>query len=727
MPSLNRIILIDTHLPGVVELSLEGHTNICGTNASGKTTLQRLVPVFYGEYPSRVVPATRDSFERWYLPRESSYIIYEYLRGDGLMNQAVLSSAGDGKGVNYRIIGKGFELSDYVLEQKDKRFSCHSMAELGRAMKREGISHTKLLNTREYRAIIQNDRSLISTGGNSSELRGYTRQFSLCSMEHSLRHIEKLAKAVHSKEGKMETIKSMIAAILEEDGVEPPKSRLSPAKVEEWLQETQLMNSFSEIRPQFQKLEQTYQELLAGERRLANLNNSYSLDEQKLTSAIESFDQELERVSIEQKLLEERWSVEQDELNQDLSAAKGDIVKFEDELEQIEAKHEYYQRQDIETTRGNLARLPGWQDEYQDLQQRHQLLTEKHSDIEATYNQRCHKIAEQLQKVQERFHGQQQELYRDLEQKNSQKSEELQALDSHFLALKTEGKQQHQQKVHELELKRVHLDSYLKNATFSEEEKSSLGAFDARIKEAGIAQDSAQDKLERQSRNQHQLSKAREQANDKLRQLAQQMSERQSKLDGVNQLLYPGKLSLLEFLRREKPGWESSVGRLIHPELLGRCDLKPALSAEESDSMFGLQLDQGAIELPEYAQSEQQLQAQLNLAEQALQEIKDLHSEAEKELGEANQKVDAAEREVTLASAELKQQREGLRRLLDEKERAQQQCKEALASRKALKQQELELLQQEGLALMRVISSGWMSWPSSPWRRAWRRMRTGRR
>ena len=43
MAGLKRIILIDTHLPGVVELKLDGHTNICGTNASGKTTLQRLI------------------------------------------------------------------------------------------------------------------------------------------------------------------------------------------------------------------------------------------------------------------------------------------------------------------------------------------------------------------------------------------------------------------------------------------------------------------------------------------------------------------------------------------------------------------------------------------------------------------------------------------------------------------------------------------------------------
>ena len=49
MAHLLRIVMIHGHLSGVVELSVDGHTNICGTNASGKTTLQRLVPVFYGE------------------------------------------------------------------------------------------------------------------------------------------------------------------------------------------------------------------------------------------------------------------------------------------------------------------------------------------------------------------------------------------------------------------------------------------------------------------------------------------------------------------------------------------------------------------------------------------------------------------------------------------------------------------------------------------------------
>ena len=158
MASLKRIILINSHLPGVVELNLDGHTNICGTNASGKTTLQRLLPIFYGEYPSRVVPATRDSFERWYLPTQASFIIYEYQNNEQQLCQVVLAPAIEGKGVNYRFIHRGFELEDYIYNQPikksdqldngtNKQLKCMTMAELRRVLKQSDVAHTRLLNT----------------------------------------------------------------------------------------------------------------------------------------------------------------------------------------------------------------------------------------------------------------------------------------------------------------------------------------------------------------------------------------------------------------------------------------------------------------------------------------------------------------------------------------------------------------------------------------------------
>jgi len=108
MSHLRRIILVHTHLAGVVELQLDDHANICGNNASGKTTLQRLIPVFYGEQPNRVVPRTRKAFHQFYLPASNSYLVYEYSREAGDTVMAVLTRHTH-SGVEYRFVAAPYD------------------------------------------------------------------------------------------------------------------------------------------------------------------------------------------------------------------------------------------------------------------------------------------------------------------------------------------------------------------------------------------------------------------------------------------------------------------------------------------------------------------------------------------------------------------------------------------------------------------------------------------
>ncbi len=80
---LTRLILIDSYARGkTVEIDLAGHTALTGENASGKTTLLRLFPLFFGEAPSRVIQSDENNlkFARHYLPHTSSYVVFEYER-----------------------------------------------------------------------------------------------------------------------------------------------------------------------------------------------------------------------------------------------------------------------------------------------------------------------------------------------------------------------------------------------------------------------------------------------------------------------------------------------------------------------------------------------------------------------------------------------------------------------------------------------------------------------
>ncbi|QSX34366.1 ATP-binding protein [Shewanella avicenniae] len=694
MPSLIRIILIDTHLPGVVELRLDGHTNICGTNASGKTTLQRLVPVFYGEYPSRVVPSTRDSFERWYLPHESSYIIYEYQKADGLLYQAILASAGDGKGVNYRFAAKEFELEDYVKSRNGDAILCHPMAELRGVFSKLNVPFTNQLNTREFRAIIQNDRSLLSTGSNRTELRNYARIFSLCDADHSLRHIEKLAKAVHSKEGKMETIKSMIAAILEEDGVNPPTSSINPQRVEAWIRESQLIAGFDKIRPEFDKLDQEFNELQAAELRLASLAGGYRHDEVLQTQRAEAEQTRASELNLQLKMLDEQWKEQRDELSLDLSAAKGDATNLEHELDSIENQQAAYLDADIEQAEANLEQLPHWRSDLDSLAERHKLLTEKHQDVEAAYNARRSKIGEQLNRELEKLHAEQDLQREALDKQKLLAGDDIAALESYWREQLDAGKQRHQQQQYELKLQAAELKLKVDSVTYTEEEKLALAVFDERIDRADAEQEAANAKVERLSSDERKFKAAREQASEALRLASLRVNDRQNELEEIKQMLFPQSHTLLEFLRREQPGWEQALGKVINPELLYRTDLHP-VSGDATDTLFGLQLDLKAIDLPAYAASETELRTRLASAEEALSNAKELKEQAEEQLVAANSALEQLNRELTFARTSYKNLRDDVRRLFEERRNTQADINKALAERKAQAGKQLTQLDHE--------------------------------
>lgn len=705
MPGLVRIILIDTHLPGVVELKLDGHTNICGTNASGKTTLQRLIPVFYGEYPSRVVPATRDSFERWYLPRDSSFIIYEYRNAEEELCQLVLTSGGTG--VNYRFIAKGFELDDYLFRNKNGQHHSLPALEQAKTLARNGYTVSNKLNTKECRAVLQNDRAVMNTSSNSRELLGYARLFALCRSNQSLRHIEKLAKAVHSREGKMETIKAMIAAILEEDGVQPPTSSLSRNKVEDWISECHLIKEFDAIRPNFSRLEQANHELARNEQRLAALRQLFAEDLSKLAATLVNQQGKLEETMLAIKGHENDWATRRDGLNQKLSEARSDVKTFEADLERVEQEYQQWQARDIETLQQNLQRLGQWQSQLEGAQSRYSLLTDQHQDVESSFNKRLAAISEKMTQELELYQEQQQSLKDKLADARADEQRQLAELRQDYQQQLATVQQDYQQHLQELKVQHAELSSLLRNAGFNEFEQSQLALLDESIQEAALNEDSGRDRVNRVLQELSQAQKARAQASQELEQASKQFARQQQQVTSIESLLYPGEGSLLEFVRREMPDWPKDLGKVINAELLARKDLKPGLDARQ-DSLFGLRLDLSVLGTPPYAQSEAQLQQELAQAQQALAAALEQQNLAEQKLTVAQEQLRNQELKQAQAQSELRTLEANRKRLQQDKEQLLQEYRQALAERKQQnknrlkdneqRQQQLLSRQQQALA-----------------------------
>ena len=692
MPGLNRIILIDTHLPDVVELKLDGHTNICGTNASGKTTLQRLIPVFYGEYPSRVVPATRDSFEKWYLPRTSSYIIYEYTRFEGDLCQAVLSSTGTG--VNYRFIGKPFDRSDYLLEQKNGEFVSVGSAELARVLKRNGIMVSSQLSTKDFRAVIQNDQSVLTQSSHARELLGYARVFSLTDTANPVRHIEKLAKAVHSKEGKMETIKTMIAAIMEEDGVQPPTSNLSRQRVDDWIGECALIKSFDGIRPQFLQLEQAHLGLEQTEAQLQALQGAFENDSAQLETAQTQYAEQMETVAVDLKQEEALWRSDQDSLNQTISAARADIDKHTSDLDTIEDEYAAWQDKNIEQLKEDVEQLPHWERALENAEKRYDMLTGEHQDTEATFNRRLAEMADTTSAALDELQAQRMEQSEALAQHKQEAQNKEQEVKARFAEQLQKLNDEHNEQAQSLKLQQAETQSALKNAGFNAFEQSQLDLLDAAIKEAQSVEDSAQDDVRAERQTLSQTQEKRDIARRDLDEKRDTYRKAQSVVDEVNRLLFPGEGTLLEFLRAGKPDWPITLGKVIKPELLESKKLNPRLvdaknENHENTNFFGVELDLESVVEPEAGANESALQEKLQAAETQLNDALVAQNASETELAQANEAVRNAELSLTQKENAAKSAQANRKRMQRDRDAQLNEYQVALQERKQTAQKKL--------------------------------------
>lgn len=679
MPALNRIILINTHMQGVVELNLDGHTNICGTNASGKTTLQRLIPVFYGEYPSRVVPATRDSFERWYLPQTNSYIIYEYLRGDDDVDvcQVVLTSSG--KGVDYRLINKRFELADYLSQGVLEDQQATSPTELVRTIKRDGILCSRKLNTKEFKAIIQNDRAVLAS---HRDLPGYARLFSLAHGNKNLRHIEKLAKAVHSKEGKMETIKAMVAAILEEDGITPGETKLSATKVDEWIRECKLIKGFEAIRPEFTKLEQSYSDFNQINQRLAELKQQISLDQSILAKSKAELDGAMLQNKLDYQQLENVWSEQRDELNQTHSAAKSDVEIYTSKLDAVESEYDDWQDKNIEKYKENLEQLPRWNSELQSAESRLVLLTDQHQDIESRFNKQLIDIRDQHEQELEAYVEQKETLKDARTEKVTDQNSQLSALQTKFDNELNLLNSEYREQKFTLETELTKLSTLVNNVGFTQQEQHQLELLELAVREASELEDIAREKLKQAQDNLTKVKSSQHHEDLNLQKARQDVAEKEKVVDAVNAILYPGQGSLLEFLRQEKPGWESNIGKVINPSLLQRTDLEPSISASNDEHSFGLVLATANIKMPDDCVQESELQRRLDLAEQQLKDALEAQHSSESKLSDINNGLRTAELQCAKAQTEVNNALLNRKRAIQDKEQTTHEFQAALKDRK---------------------------------------------
>ncbi|AMC99179.1 ATP-binding protein [Halomonas chromatireducens] len=698
MAHLLRIVMIHGHLEGVIELNVDGHTNICGTNASGKTTLQRLVPVFFGELPNRVVPKTRLKFDAFYLPHRNSYLIYEYRREEGDVCQAVLTRKGEG-GVEYRFVGAPYRPEDYLVES-DAGVSALDYAQWANGLRRQGVSLSpKLGATSEYRSVIQNDftQSVPSQPrGNSRDglrLRQVAARFSLVRPGQRIRHMEKLVSAVHAKEGKMDTLKTMLAAIFEEDGVELPVTRIRNTKAREWIARMRQSMRLEPLQRSLATLESLDREIADLEASLWQLGPQLEADRHRAERTQADLDAQLAQRQRDFQAREQDYEEARATLNERISQLDSDLDQTRHDLDDLQQRFEAFEEADMPGLEQDLKALPQWREQQQQLRDHLEVMEHAFKESKARLEARLVELGDLLEQHRDEVQALIDALGEEKESCREAQSEAEHRLETDYQARRQTLDDDYRARLEQGTARLSELKAQLAHNAQTPNEAREAEQVQARVDQVQSDQHTAATVVESLRGELDERKPGREAAERELELARAQRSRAEVHHDALLIQRDPAQGSLRHFLRHHRPGWEQTLGKVIAPELLERRDLAPQFNDDASDDLFGLALDLAAIALPDYAQDEASLLAEIEAADHALREAQAAVQASEKVLKARHEKV--LEVSARLDRARSAQRRAGeeveyalqARRQCQERHAAAQQARQA-ACREAMEEQE---------------------------------------
>lgn len=651
--SLLRIIIIDSFWKGQVnELDLTGHTQLEGTNGAGKTSLMRLLPLFYGMRPSDIVSKVDQArnFADYYLPRDSSMLVYEYQRPYGQTCMVVASS--DGRGVHFKFIDGAYD-SQYFIGENHKPFS---VMEVDRHYRNAGCERSSFLGVDKYRQVIQNLRS----GRKLKDVRELQRRY--CFSDQPCPHIDKVINGTIEKNLDFDAVKRMLVAIssdhLARNSVEEKEQiSLNKEDITNWLADIQAsravqkvadkisvwQSDFTSLESLLEKLQHLHFEIIEHQNRLQALQEersqqktesrqSLSVAEKKLSESLEKINKELfelkAKIAADQSQIdlldEDKMIFDQDDApSYQLHAEQA--PRFQNELNEVNAI--------IEAFEGNINKI---QQKFEKLIQ--DLKLQKVTDIAENKNKTAN-IKEtaglQLTTISEVYQQQLNDLNQQLNQQNLQLKMQEQALQGDL-------------KNAQLQLTQPQIDPQLIKDI--EQNQSLLSE----------AQEKQNQLLAEQAHLQQQLSSVEKQRGkhaDKHRQEGRYLEQLRAERAEVERQLIPESGSLHHYLTNEPraAGWKENIGRLLSSEQINRRDLEPQWIGGDL-SFYGLQLDLQQLQSNDSLfLDESQLREKRDLIEQKCQLQTEKLAQLDEHILQLGKQISAQNLSITEGAQRLKQ------------------------------------------------------------------------
>ncbi|MEQ3640962.1 MAG: ATP-binding protein [Alteromonas sp.] len=363
MNYLKKIILVNSWPNGNGKfkiIEVDGGTLLQGGNGAGKTSSLILSPLFYGAKPYQVMAASKKPKEKFaprYLPTDSSYVVFEYIKNGE--PKLVIVYTRDMDNLHYRFADT--EFYDELFLDDDAHFIKTEQL-LKHLTQRHGVTLSNQYTHNDYCEVIQSPKRVLKSNTNANSINAAKVRYSLCENTDSIAGSEKVALSIISSKPSFDSIKELIAQEVAAFG-EGLQAQLSRENSNVSTLQTQA-NIIRQAK-QFLTHHDSVQALTVLSENIRQLDKElgkykhqaikrYHMQCELITQTKSKEQESCQRFDEKQTL----FNAATDKYNEVISKLKGEKRDKEKRINTLKEKYTQYQHTDIESKRQQAELLP---------------------------------------------------------------------------------------------------------------------------------------------------------------------------------------------------------------------------------------------------------------------------------------------------------------------------------------------------------------------------------
>jgi len=687
----------------ITSIDPRGGAAVLGANGVGKTTTLRLLPLFFGHLPSKLVSKSegQEAMLPFILPTDSSAIAYEYQRGgpDDIRLAVLRRSNDDPDVASYWLFPCAFR-QDLFVDEQSKQFLTNEQF-LNRVIDL-GFQRIRL-TIAQYRSVILNTQA----ASKDKALREHRHRFSFG--PRSLDNLDRLVAAMLKEQVNFDDITHVALSMVEQRMGRTEHGKLSyrqsKQQITQWIRNRQ---SFQEALNLANTVEQQRQEL----DRFHGLETAWRglwwdvhVLQQHRHDAVAAVQRNMNSLQAQRDQERQLHHASMAALTESHQKAV-DVLRQKDSLRnELQDSADHFKAEGASQWAEKLIDLPHLQSEQRLLKAQIDAAGWEVKQAEGHYRNLKTEATTSANAQIQKHQSELMPLGREAEAKRTSIE------DQERLALEDQ-EQEHRSKLEELQVllgglqeQQGELRAFVKHPQPSAESLQARVEADQRVRDHNsLVIEAVQ--AESNANTLHQTARRAFHDQERL------VSTARTRLDDANSAvtqaqarLKPAPGTFLDVLRQESGrAWAKDLARVIDPALLSRDDLGAQLMEEGADLLYGWSLNTDLLAEPAWV-DDAQAKAALQEAQEHAERLTTAMEVAQKSLAEKSAQLLQAEQHLAKSRAEANRARTHLQTSKTALEKAELQLAREQATAKAHIEGKLREVGQELSNVQQQISN----------------------